>query len=222
MDLFRGIIFLISWILIVNAAWVVVLAAYHPDRFSILYRDTRDFSPDRKYSPLRSKSHLLGAGLAFFIAGLVIFDLAFSFIPNSWGSVDEYGDFYPLSQSLAGFISLPLAIVLFRLMEHTGLREESLETAQLESQARIEELEFNLNEVTERLNKSNDYYYETSHQMDLQRIINEEILNKEIIENSKLKSELLEIRKLVPEKTLKDYDEMKAQRAIAKTRTYYS
>lgn len=126
MSIFQGAVYALGWALALNLAWVLYLARSQPAKLRDLFNISAGSRIREQFHTMprwRAGAHLWGAFAGVFAASLLIFQALFGFLPGDWGAPDEFGEFRPLRDGLAGLAAFPVSLIAFRALEKAATRQ---------------------------------------------------------------------------------------------------
>lgn len=125
MTILQGAVYALGWGLALNLAWVLYLARSQPAKLRDLFNISAGSRIREKFLTMtrwRAGAHLWGAFAGVFAASLLVFQALFGFLPGDWGGHDEFGEFRPLRDGLAGLAALIVSVMAFRALERAATR----------------------------------------------------------------------------------------------------
>lgn len=125
MSIFQGAVYALGWALALNLAWVLYLARSQPAKLRDLFNISAGSRLREAFHTMprwRAGAHLWGALAGVFAASLLVFYTLFGFLPGDWGGRDEFGEFRPLREGLAGLAAFFVSGVAFQALERSATR----------------------------------------------------------------------------------------------------
>jgi hypothetical protein len=123
--MFQVAVYALGWCLALNLAWVLYLARSQPAKLRDLFNISAGSRLREEFHTMprwRAGAHLWGAFAGVFAASLLVFQALFGFLPGDWGGHDEFGEFRPLQDGLAGLAALIVSVIGFQALERAATR----------------------------------------------------------------------------------------------------
>lgn len=215
MDWMQIFLYVLGWVVLLNTAWVTYHAVFKPDIFNWMNRNPESLylsdGSDSPFSKRRAYIHIMGALIGYFFLFLIMFNLAFSFIPGNWGRLDEDGGFVAMSASLAGLASVLMTALVWSTIGHAGARSANEIAAK-------EKLDSALSELDEARKDRSHAVFKAER---LQEAVKDAELNASR-EKYRHENHIKSLRSLVSPEALDEYDRIQREKAAAGPRIYYS
>ncbi len=215
MDRVQIFAYVLGWIVLLNTAWVTFYAVFKPDIFYWMNKNPENFYlSDGSASPFskrRAYIHIIGAIIGYFLLFLIMFNLAFSFIPGNWGRLDEDGDFVAMSVSLTGLASVFMTALVWSTIGHAGARSANEIAAK-------EKLDSALSELDDARKGRSHAIFEAER-------LQEEVKGAELKawrEKYEYENHIKNLRSLISPEALDEYDRIQREKAAMGPRTFYS
>ena len=215
MDWVQIFAYVLGWVVLLNTAWVTYHAVFKPDIFNWMNKNPENlYLSDGSASPFskrRAYIHIIGALIGYFFLFLIMFNLAFSFIPGNWGRLDEDGEFVAMSASLAGLASILMTALVWSTIGHAGARSANEIAAK-------EKLDSALSELDEARKDRSHAVFEAER---LQEAVKEAEL-KASREKYRHENHIKNLRSLISPEVLDEHDRIQREKAATGPRTFYS
>jgi hypothetical protein len=215
MDWVQIFAYVLGWVVLLNAVWVTYQAVFNPDIFNWMNRNPESpYLSDGSASPFRKRRayvHIIGALVGYFFLFLIMFNLAFSFIPGNWGSLDEDGEFVAMSASLAGLASILMTALIWSTIGYAGARSSDEIAAK-------EKLDSALNDLDEARKGRSHAIFEAKR---LHEEAKEAKLNASR-EKYRHENHIKNLRALISPEALDEYDRVQREKAATGPIIFYS
>lgn len=215
MDWTQTFAYVLGWVVLLNTVWVTYQAVFKPDIFNWMNKNPENlYLSDGSASPFskrRAYIHIIGALVGYFILFLVVFNLAFSFIPGNWGSLDEDGEFVAVSASLASLASILMAALIWTTIGYAGARSSNELAAK-------EKLDSTLDELDVARKGHSHAVFEAERLLEAVK----EAELKASREKYRHENHIKNLRSLISPEALDEHDRIQREKAAAGPRTFYS
>lgn len=215
MDWVKIFLYVLGWVVLLNTAWMTYQAVFKPDIFNWMNKNPESLylsdGSAPPFSKRRAVIHLFGALIGYFFLFLIMFNLAFSFIPGDWGRLDEDGEFVAMSASLASLASGLMTALVWSTIGHAGARSAK----EIAAKERFDSV---LSELNEARKDRSDAIFEAER---LQEALKETEL-KASRENYRHENNIKNLRSLVSPEALDEHDRTQREKAATGPRIYYS
>lgn len=200
-----------TWIILLNALWLMYLAAHRPDRFKALLEGRSRWTGQRVYPEWRANAHVILGLLGAFYGAVFIYRAALGFIPYEWGGTNVDGEFQPIRDTIAGLLAFGTVYLVGRLV-----------TDGAELRDTIAGLRRNSADLTDDLKATRGELGDMGQDFRALEAELETMRTKHLREVRLLKDDVLRLRTLVPPDVLAEEDRKAAERANAPPKIYYS
>lgn len=203
-----------TWLLLINAVWLMYLGAHRPVKLDKLIEATEDrrrFNADRVMPKWRASAHLILGLVGAFCAALFVYRAALGFIPYEWGGTDADGEFQPIRDTLAGLMAFGTAYLAAHLVNDGGQLRHKVKTMERDHADLKDDLKEKQNELDEVLHdfRALEGEFEAAKTMHFREV-------------DLLKDDVRRLRSLVSPEVLAEEDRKAAERANAPPKVYWS